>query len=94
MATHNPVGRVNYEPNSWSDRGGPREDPVGGFRSFEEPIEDTKARVRSERFRRSLQPGPQFYVDQTAIEQTHNRRCLRVRVEHGRRIRESTGRPC
>ena len=25
MAMHNPKGRVNYEPNSWGDDGGPRE---------------------------------------------------------------------
>ena len=34
MAMVNPVGRANYEPNSWNDQpgadGGPREDPIAG----------------------------------------------------------------
>ena len=35
MAFVNPVGRVNYEPNSWNgEAGGPREDPVGGYRTY------------------------------------------------------------
>ena len=72
MAMHNPVGRVNYEPNSWSgDGAGPREDPAGGFRSFDEPIEGTKARVRSERFADHYSQARQFYVSQTPVEQTH-----------------------
>src|SRR5918995_1556988 len=32
MATRNPVGRANYQPNSWN--AGPRESPERGFRSF------------------------------------------------------------
>ena len=44
---------------------GPREDPVGGFRSFDEPIEGTKARVRSERFADHYSQARQFYVSQT-----------------------------
>ncbi len=27
MAMHNPKGRANYEPNSWGEDGGPRENP-------------------------------------------------------------------
>src|SRR5277367_4141303 len=33
MAMRNPVGHVNYQPNSW-DPPGPREDPVVGFRTY------------------------------------------------------------
>ena len=72
MAMHNPVGRVNYEPNSWSGEGaGPREDPTGGFHSFEEPIEGTKARVRSEKFADHYSQARQFYISQTPVEQGH-----------------------
>src|SRR4051794_3127449 len=38
MAMRNPKGRVNYEPNSWTD-GGPREDPAAGFRTYPERLE-------------------------------------------------------
>ena len=35
MAFANPVGRANYEPNSWTGpNAGPREDPVRGFQTF------------------------------------------------------------
>ena len=72
MAMGNPVGRVNYEPNSWSGTGaGPREDPAGGFGSVDEPIEGTKARVRSETFADHYSQARQFYISQTAVEQTH-----------------------
>ena len=36
MAMQNPKGRANYEPNSWGDKGGPRENPDQGFRSYPE----------------------------------------------------------
>ena len=72
MAMQNPVGRVNYEPNSWSgDGAGPREDPVGGFHSFEEQIDGTKARVRSEKFADHYSQARQFYISQTPVEQAH-----------------------
>ena len=72
MAMHNPVGRVNYEPNSWSGAGaGPREDPIGGFHTFAEPIDGTKARVRSETFADHYSQARQFYVSQTPVEQAH-----------------------
>ena len=70
MAMTNPVGRVNYEPNSWSTPG-PREDPVGGFRSFPEPVAGVKQRVRSERFADHYSQARQFYVSQTPVEQAH-----------------------
>jgi catalase len=72
MAMQNPVGRVNYEPNSWSGAGaGPREDPIGGFHSFEEQIDGTKARVRSEKFADHYSQARQFYISQTPVEQAH-----------------------
>ena len=72
MAIVNPVGRVNYEPNSWAgEAGGPREDPGGGFRSYAEAINGTKRRVRSERFADHYSQARQFYVSQTPVEQTH-----------------------
>jgi catalase len=72
MAMRNPVGRVNYEPNSWSaDAAGPREDPEGGYRSFPEPIADDKQRVRSERFADHYSQARQFFISQTPIEQQH-----------------------
>ena len=70
MAMTNPVGRVNYEPNSWSTPG-PREDPAGGFRSFPEPVGGVKQRVRSERFADHYSQARQFYVSQTPVEQAH-----------------------
>jgi len=72
MAMTNPVGRVNYEPNSWSgDAAGPREDPVGGHQAFPEPLEGSKRRVRAELFADHYSQARQFYVSQTPIEQAH-----------------------
>ena len=72
MAMRNPVGRVNYEPNSWSaDAAGPREDPEAGYRSVPEPIADDKQRVRSERFADHYSQARQFFISQTPIEQRH-----------------------
>ena len=72
MAMVNPVGRVNYEPNSWGGaEGGPREDHEIGFRSF--PAEETgpKVRERSESFADHYSQARQFYVSQTEVEQGH-----------------------
>ena len=71
MAMHNPVGRVNYEPNSRGAEGGPREDPATGFRSF--PAEETgmKLRQRPESFADHYSQARQFYISQTATEQNH-----------------------
>ncbi|HWL44364.1 MAG TPA: catalase [Ilumatobacter sp.] len=72
MAMTNPVGRVNYEPNSWmGDAAGPREDPAGGHTPFAEPIDGVKQRVRSERFADHYSQARQFYVSQTPVEQDH-----------------------
>ena len=57
MAMRNPKGRANYEPNSWGKDGGPRESPSLGFSSYPSEESGIKQRVRSETFRRPLQPG-------------------------------------
>jgi catalase len=49
MAMRNPKGRVNYEPNTWTD-GGPRENPKRGFRTFQEEADGPKVRLRPESF--------------------------------------------
>ncbi|HBB85971.1 MAG TPA: catalase HPII, partial [Sulfitobacter sp.] len=71
MAMHNPKGRVNYEPNSWGDDGGPRENPEIGFKSYAEEVSGTKQRVRSETFADHYSQARQFYISQTEIEQQH-----------------------
>lgn len=69
MAMRNPVGRANYQPNSWGE--GPREDPLRGTRSFREPIEGTKARLRPESFADHYSQARQFFNSQTTVEQKH-----------------------
>lgn len=72
MALRNPKGRVNYEPNSWGPlRGGPREDPVRGHRSYAEEAEGSKQRLRPESFADHYSQARQFYISQTPIEQKH-----------------------
>ncbi|HEY9091834.1 catalase [Parasphingorhabdus sp.] len=72
MATVNPKGRINYEPNSWDrDEQNPRENPERGFKSFPEEISGTKGRQRSESFADHYSQARQFYVSQTPLEQTH-----------------------
>lgn len=72
MAMRNPAGRANYEPNSWgSEMGGPREDPVRGFRSYSEEADGAKLRIRPESFADHYSQARQFFVSQTPIEQKH-----------------------
>ncbi len=71
MAMHNPKGRANYEPNSWGEAGGPRECPERGYQSYPEALEAPKVRARSETFSDHYSQARQFYISQTAIEQTH-----------------------
>lgn len=71
MAFHNPSGRANYEPNSWSEAGGPREAPERGFKSYPEEMEGTKRRVRAESFADHYSQGRQFYISQTPAERRH-----------------------
>ena len=72
MAMHNPKGRVNYEPNSWGEQGGPRPSPEG-FRSHAEPKEGEKLRIRPESFADHYSQARQFYISQTKEEQRHMR---------------------
>jgi catalase len=69
MAMRNPVGRVNYEPNSFGE--GPRESPQRGFRSFAEAEEGQKVRLRAESFADHYSQARQFFNSQTAPEQRH-----------------------
>jgi catalase len=72
MAVTNPVTRANYEPNSWSaGEGGPREDPVNGFRSYPEQVSGPKRRLRPESFADHYSQARQFYVSQTEVERRH-----------------------
>lgn len=71
MAMHNPVGRANYEPNSWGAAGGPRENPKQGFRSFAGEETGPKRRLRPESFSDHYSQPRQFYISQTPIEQKH-----------------------
>ncbi|MES2625051.1 MAG: catalase [Pseudomonadota bacterium] len=76
MAMRNPIGRANYEPNSWGAEGGPREDPVRGFKSYPERLNGTKVRVRSETFADHYSQARQFYMSQLPVEQKHIRDAL------------------
>ena len=69
MAMRNPVGRANYQPNSWGM--GPREDPKRGFRSFAEPVDGQKVRLRAESFADHYSQARQFFNSQTVPEQCH-----------------------
>jgi len=69
MAMRNPVGRANYQPNSWDE--GPRESPQKGFRSFAEVEAGPKARLRSETFADHYSQARQFYISQDPVEQGH-----------------------
>ncbi|PWU72377.1 catalase HPII [Ochrobactrum sp. POC9] len=69
MAMRNPVGRANYQPNSWGE--GPRPDPGRGFRSFAAQEEGRKGRLRPESFADHYSQARQFYLSQTAVEQRH-----------------------
>jgi catalase len=72
MTAHNPVGRVNYEPNSWpADIGGPREDPEGGFSTYPTVETGPKRRIRPESFADHYSQAHQFWVSQTDVERQH-----------------------
>ena len=65
------VGRVNYEPNSWSADPGPRESPETGFTSYPAREDGPKVRERSETFSDHYSQARQFYVSQAEVEKTH-----------------------
>ncbi|NYJ09729.1 catalase [Rhizobium leguminosarum] len=69
MAMRNPVGRVNYQPNSWNQ--GPRESPVQGYRHFPAEEQGAKVRLRPESFADHYSQARQFFISQTPPEQRH-----------------------
>ena len=72
MAMHNPVGRANYEPNSWiGEERGPREDPAIGFRSFAAAESGEARRARPELFADHYSQARLFFASQTPVEQAH-----------------------
>ncbi len=71
MAMVSPAGRANYEPNSWGDEGGPREDENIGFRSVEVKESGTKVRKRSASFADHYSQATQFFASQTDAEKMH-----------------------
>ena len=72
MALVNPVGRANYEPNSWGGAaGGPREVAKDGLRAWPEPVEGDKRRIRATSFADHYSQARQFFVSQTEVEKGH-----------------------
>jgi catalase len=69
MAMRNPVGRVNYQPNSFGE--GPRESPQRGFTPFAEIESGPKRRLRAESFADHYSQARQFFISQTEGEQQH-----------------------
>lgn len=69
MAFFNPKGRINYNPNSAKE--GPAENFTQGYRSFPEPVEGHKLRLRPESFADHYSQARQFFISQTPIEQKH-----------------------
>ncbi len=72
MAFRNPVGRANYQPNSWGgEKGGPRADPQKGYVSHPQEVQGEKRKARSETFADHYSQARQFYISQTEVEQRH-----------------------
>jgi catalase len=69
MAMRNPVGQVNYQPNSFGE--GPRESPVRGFTPYADVEEGAKRRLRAESFADHYSQARQFFISQTRGEQHH-----------------------
>lgn len=69
MAMRNPVGRANYQPNSFGE--GPRESPEGGFTPFADVEQGAKRRLRAESFADHYSQARQFVISQTLGEQHH-----------------------
>ncbi len=70
MQMMQPVGRVNYEPNSLSDTS-PRENPQRGFHSARVMESGEKGRLRAESFADHYSQARQFFRSQTEPEQAH-----------------------
>lgn len=75
------VGRVNYFPNSLGG-GCPYQSRVadGGFSSFNEKIEATKVRERSESFSDHFGQAKLFFNSQTQVEKDHIIKALRFEL--------------
>ena len=69
MAMRNPVGRANYQPNSFGE--GPRESPKRGFVPFADVEQGAKLRLRAESFADHYSQARQFFISQTPREQHH-----------------------
>jgi catalase len=69
MAMRNPVGHVNYQPNSFGE--GPRESPQHGFTPFADVEQGAKRRLRPESFADHYSQARQFFISQTEGEQHH-----------------------
>ena len=69
MAMRNPVGHVNYQPNSFGE--GPRESPERGFVSFADVEQGAKRRLRAESFSDHYSQARQFLISQSPGEQEH-----------------------
>jgi catalase len=69
MAMRNPVGRSNYQPNSFGE--GPRESPQRGFNSFADVENGAKQRIRSQSFADHYSQARMFFISQTSGEQHH-----------------------
>jgi catalase len=67
MAMRNPVGHVNYQPNSFG--AGPRESPERGFTAFPDSENGAKRRLRAESFADHYSQARQFFISQTLGEQ-------------------------
>lgn len=74
MTMRNPTGRANYEPNSWGpEAGGPREDPQNDLRTYQEPVDGTKIRTRSETFADHYSEARQFPVPPSTMPASRRR---------------------
>jgi catalase len=69
MAMRNPVGRANYQPNSFGE--GPRESPDRGFVPFAEEEQGAKRRLRAASFADHYSQARLFFISQTRGEQHH-----------------------
>jgi catalase len=69
MAMRNPVGRANYQPNSFGE--GPRESPQRGFTPFADVEQGAKRRLRAESFADHYSQARQFFISQTTGERSH-----------------------
>ncbi|WKA27955.1 catalase [Bradyrhizobium roseum] len=69
MAMRNPVGRANYQPNSFGE--GPRESPERGFTPFADHESGAKRRLRPESFADHYSQARQFFLSQTEGERHH-----------------------